>query len=124
MKSARILIVEDEPDIAENLAALLNARGYSASVCGDSTEASARCRKDKPDLVLLDVMMPRLSGLDLCRLLRGDPKTAKLKIVMVTGLGRMGDVEEAFRAGADDYLIKPFDADRLFKKVEKVLAAA
>jgi two-component system, OmpR family, phosphate regulon response regulator PhoB len=124
VKAARILVVEDEVEIAENLAALLNARGHSCGVCSDSTEALARCRKEQPQLVLLDVMMPRLSGLDLCRLLRADPKTAKLKIVMVTGLGRMGDVEEAFRAGADDYLIKPFDADRLFKKIEKVLAGA
>ena len=69
-------------------------------------------------------MLPRMSGFDVCKLLRSDPKTAKLKIIMVTGLGRMGDVEEAFRAGADDYLIKPFDSARLFKKIEKVLAGS
>ncbi|HEX4049060.1 MAG TPA: response regulator, partial [Elusimicrobiota bacterium] len=74
------------------------------------------------DLVLLDVMLPRLSGHDVCRMLREDPKTAGAKIVMVTGLGRGGDVEEAFAAGADDYLIKPFDSARLYKKIEKVLA--
>ena len=119
----RILIVEDEPEIADNLAALLTAKGHRVATCGDGADGIARARKDPFDLVLLDVMLPRMSGFDLCKLLRADPKTAGVKIVMVTGLGRMGDVEEAFRAGADDYLIKPFDSVRLFKKIEKVLAS-
>jgi CheY-like chemotaxis protein len=119
---AKILIAEDELDIAENLVALLTAKGHRASAVADGAEALARARKDPPDLLLLDVMLPRMSGHDVCRMLRADPKTAKLKIVMVTGLGRGGDVEEAFAAGADDYLIKPFDSERLFKKIAKVLA--
>jgi DNA-binding response OmpR family regulator len=116
----RILIVEDESAIAENIAALLNAKGHKTSVCADGAEALARARKELPDLILLDVMLPRMSGHDVCRLLRAEPKTAKLKIVMVTGLGRGGDVEDAFAAGADDYLIKPFDSARLFGKIEKI----
>jgi len=120
---ARILIVEDEPEIAEGLAALLKAKGHKASVCLDGGDAVARARQEKPELVLLDVMLPRVSGVDVCRLLRADPRLAKIKILMATGLGRMGDVEEAFKAGADDYLIKPFDSERLFKKIEKLLAA-
>jgi DNA-binding response OmpR family regulator len=121
---ARILIVEDEVEIADNLSALLNAKGHKAAVCHEGADGVARARKEAFDLVLLDVMLPRMSGFDVCKMLKGDPKTAKTKIVMVTGLGRMGDVEEAFRAGADDYLIKPFDSVRLFKKIEKVLAGA
>jgi DNA-binding response OmpR family regulator len=120
---ARILIVEDELDIAENIAALLTAKGHRAMMCADGSEALRLARKELPDLILLDVMLPRMSGHDVCRTLRAEPKTAKLKIVMVTGLGRGGDVEEAFAAGADDYLIKPFDSARLYKKIEKVLAA-
>jgi CheY-like chemotaxis protein len=119
---ARILIVEDEMDIAENIAALLAAKGHKTSIVADGAEALQRARKELPELILLDVMMPKLSGFDVCKLLRQDPKTAKIKIVMVTGLGRGGDVETAFAAGADDYLIKPFDSQRLFKKIEKVLA--
>ena len=120
---SRILIIEDEPEIAEGIAALLRAKGHKAAVCLDGGEALARARQEKPDLVLLDVMLPRVSGLDVCRLMRTDPKLGKLKILMATGLGRMGDVEEAFKAGADDYLIKPFDSERLFKKIDKLLAA-
>lgn len=123
MNPARILIIEDEPAIADNLAALLAAKGHKVATCLEGSDGLERARKETFDLLLLDVMLPRMSGLDVCKLLRADPKTAKLKIVMVTGLGRMGDVEEAFRAGADDYLIKPFDSARLFKKIEKVLAS-
>lgn len=118
---ARILIVEDELDIAENIAALLTAKGHKTTITADGPEAIKLARKELPELVLLDVMLPRMSGTDVCRMLRADPKTSKLKIVMVTGLGRGADVEEAFAAGADDYLIKPFDSARLFKKIEKVL---
>jgi DNA-binding response OmpR family regulator len=122
MSPARILIIEDEPAIADNLAALLNAKGHKVATCYEGADGVARARKDTFDLLLLDVMLPRMSGFDVCKLLRADPKTMKLKIIMVTGLGRMGDVEEAFRAGANDYLIKPFDSARLFSKIEKVLA--
>lgn len=119
---ARILVVDDEIDIADNLAALLRAKGHQVSTCGDGAEALEIARKSIPDLVLLDVMLPRLSGFDVCSFLREDPKTAKIKILMVTGLGRGSDVEKAFASGADDYLIKPFDSERLFKKIAKVLA--
>lgn len=122
MTPARVLIVEDEPAIADNLSALLTAKGHKTAVCYEGAEGITRARKEPFELVLLDVMLPRMSGFDVCKLLRADPKTAKMKIIMVTGLGRMGDVEEAFRAGADDYLIKPFDSARLFKKIDKVLA--
>ncbi len=122
MKPLRILIIDDEPAIADNLAALLTAKGHKAATSLEGAEGVERVRKETFDLILLDVMLPRMSGFDVCKLLRSDPKTMKLKIIMVTGLGRMGDVEEAFRAGADDYLIKPFDSTRLFNKIEKVMA--
>ena len=67
-------------------------------------------------------MLPRISGIEICRVLKRDAATKNIRIVMVTGLGRTADVEQAFAAGADDYVIKPFDADRLFKKMEKVLS--
>ena len=118
-----ILVVEDEIAMAENIVALLAARGYKVSACADGSAALELARKDPPALILLDVMLPRLSGFDVCKLLREDARTAKAKIIMVTGLDRGGDVENAFAAGADDYIIKPFDSDRLVKKVQKALAA-
>jgi two-component system phosphate regulon response regulator PhoB len=119
---ARVLIVEDEPAIAENLAALLRLRGHVVEVVGDGADAVEAARKKPPELILLDVMLPRMSGFEACRMLKADPKSKGSKVIMVTGLGRMADVEDAFSAGADDYLIKPFDSERLFKKMEKVLA--
>jgi DNA-binding response OmpR family regulator len=120
---ARILIVEDEAVIAENLQALLQLRGHHVELAGDGAAAVAAARKMLPDLMLLDIMLPKLGGFDVCRLLKSEAKTKAIKIIMITGLGRMGDVETAFANGADDYIIKPFDSERLFKKLEKVLAA-
>lgn len=119
---ARVLIVEDEPAIAENLAALLRLRGHVVEVVSDGADAVAAARKKPPELILLDVMLPRISGLDACRLLKTDPKAKTAKVIMVTGLGRVGDIDDAFSAGADDYIVKPFDSERLFKKIDKVLA--
>ena len=124
MSPSRILIVEDEPEIAVNLCALLSAKGHRATAVHDGASALARVRKDAFDLILLDVMLPSMSGFDVCKLLRAEPRTATIKIIMVTGLDRMADVEEAFRAGADDYLIKPIDSERLYRKIDKVLAAS
>ncbi|MEK7389880.1 MAG: response regulator [Elusimicrobiota bacterium] len=123
MTAISVLIVEDEPAIAENIAALLTAKGYTPSAVSSGPEAFALIRKRKFDLILLDIMLPKMSGVDICKLLRADPSTADAKIIMVTGLDRMADVEEAFRAGANDYLIKPFDSTRLFAKIGKVMAS-
>ncbi|MBI4377026.1 MAG: response regulator [Elusimicrobia bacterium] len=119
--AAKILIVEDEEPIAQTLEALLNAKGYRASYVTDGAEAVARARKEKPDVIFLDVMLPRIGGFDVCKLLTKDPETKRIKVIMITALGRMGDVETAFASGATDYIIKPFDTDRLLKKLEKVL---
>lgn len=118
----KVLIVEDELAIADNLQALLTAKGYEVATASDGSEAVAEARKQRPDVVLLDIMLPKLGGFDVCRILKMDPATSKAKVIMITGLGRMGDVETAFKNGADDYIIKPFDTERLFKKLDKVLA--
>lgn len=119
---ARILIVEDDPDIAANLAALLLSKGHQVTRAADGAEALDRARKELPDVILLDVMLPRISGHDVCKILRAEPRTAKLKVIMVTGLGRGADVEAGLNAGPNDYLVKPFDTERLLKKIERVLA--
>lgn len=117
----KILIVEDEAMIADNLQALLEAKGYKVFLAKDGKAAVDAARKEKPDIILLDIMLPRLGGFDVCRILRGDSQTTAIKIIVTTGLGRMGDVETAFDAGANDYLVKPYDSQRLLHKIEKVL---
>ena len=117
MTPSRILIIEDEPGIAENLAALLGAKGHTVAMAPDGARGIELARKTPFNLILLDVMLPRMSGFDVAKLLRADVKTKAMKIIMVTGLDRMNDVEEAFRAGADDYLIKPFDSEPFGKQI-------
>jgi len=119
--AAKILIVEDERAIAENLQALLAARGFEVRLAEDGAEGMAKARLEKPDIVLLDIMLPKMGGFDVCKILKADPPMKKTKVIMITGLGRMGDVEKAFQSGADDYIIKPFDSQRLFKKLDKAL---
>jgi DNA-binding response OmpR family regulator len=118
---AKILVVEDERAVAENIQALLAARGYEVVLAFDGAQGVSAAREAQPDAMLLDIMLPKMGGFDVCRILKSDANTKKIKIIMITGLGRMGDVETAFQNGADDYIIKPFDSDRLFKKLEKVL---
>jgi DNA-binding response OmpR family regulator len=117
----RVLIVEDDYAIADNLKALLKLKGFEVEFAADGEAGIEAARKFKPDVILLDIMIPKVSGFDACRILRSDSKTQNAKIIMITGLDRMGDVEKAFSAGASEYLIKPFDSERLFKKIDKVL---
>ncbi len=119
--AAKILIVEDEQAIAENLQALLAAKGYVVILADDGADGIAKARLEKPDVMLLDIMLPKMGGFDVCKILKADPGMKKTKIIMITGLGRMGDVEKAFQNGADDYIITPFDTQRLFKKLDKAL---
>ncbi|MDE2290670.1 MAG: response regulator [Elusimicrobia bacterium] len=119
----KVLIVEDDYALADNITALLKLKGYEVGFAPDGEAGIETARKMKPDVVLLDIMIPKVGGFDACRILRGDPQTMKAKVIMMTGLDRIGDVERAFSAGASDYLIKPFDSERLFKKIEKVLRA-
>ena len=117
----KILIVEDDFALADMVKAMLSATGFSTSHAPDGATALEAARKESPDLVLLDALLPKLGGFDVCRLLRSEPKTQAIKIIMMTGLGKVSDVEKAYACGASDYLIKPFDSERLIKKVRKVL---
>lgn len=115
----RILLAEDEVAIAEAVEARLSAEGYAVACVADGLSAVEAARKDPPDLILLDVMMPKVGGLEVCRILKADPKTAAIPIVMVTALSQMKDAEKAFEFGANDYLPKPFEFDRLLYKIRK-----
>jgi DNA-binding response OmpR family regulator len=117
----KILIVEDDRAIAEYVEALLSLNAYDTQVAYHGREAVDKAREFFPDLILLDIMLPKLSGLDVCKLLREDAAFNKTKIVMLTSLTQMGDAEKAFNVGANDYLGKPFEADRLLQKIKKHL---
>ncbi|MBI4677923.1 MAG: response regulator [Elusimicrobia bacterium] len=122
MPVIKVVIAEDEFAVAENLKALMAARGYKVFTAADGVQAVEVARKERPDILLLDILMPKMGGYDVCRILKSDPATQHIKIVVITALGRMGDIETAFQHGASDYVIKPFDQEKLFRTLDKVLS--
>jgi len=115
---SRVLIVEDEPDISDLLAFHLRREGYDVSRSRSGIEALQQVRARIPDLVLLDLMLPGMDGLDVCRRLRQDPATAALPIVMLTAKGEEVDRVLGLEMGADDYLTKPFSVLELSERVK------
>ena len=119
----RILIVDDEPNIAASLEFLLQRGGYEVKVARDGEEALAQVESFEPQLVLLDVMMPKLNGYEVCQRLRQGRSGAAVKIVMLTARGREVDVEKGRALGADLYVTKPFSTRELIAQVRELLAA-
>ena len=122
--SASVLIVEDDADIAALIAHYLQKTGYGAEVISDGGRALARAREWLPDLVILDLMLPGLSGLEICRALRADDRTAALPIIMLTARGEESERILGLDVGADDYIVKPFSPSELMARVRALLRRA
>src|SRR6266567_6663029 len=118
---SRVLVVEDEPDIRELVIHHLKREGYQVSAAASGEEALRQVLSVPPDLVLLDLMMPAMDGLEVCRRLRQDPSTATLPIVMLTAKGDEVDRVLGLEIGADDYVVKPFSPKELLARVRAVL---
>src|ERR671914_2467859 len=119
-----ILVVDDDPDIARFVEVNLRSAGYDVSVAGDGQEALDRAADLRPDLVLLDVMMPRLDGFEVAQRLRKNPQTANTSIIMLTAKALSADKVTGLQSGADDYIIKPFDPVELLARVKGTLRRA
>ena len=117
----RILIADDNPQGVELLEAYLAGTGYDLAVATDGEETLARVADWRPDLILLDVMMPKISGFEVCKRLRGDPATRDIAILMVTALDQTADVDRAVDAGTDDFLSKPINKTELLLRVRNLL---
>jgi diguanylate cyclase (GGDEF)-like protein len=119
-----VLVVEDDPALARLLQVELTASGFAVRLASDGQEGLAGALEDPPDLVLADVMMPNMTGYELARRLREDPRTEDVSIIMVTARGMKADKLEGLTAGADDYVVKPFDNEELVARVRGVLRRA
>jgi two-component system alkaline phosphatase synthesis response regulator PhoP len=120
--SHKILIADDEPNIVISLEYLMKRAGYEVSVARDGQEAIDAIRRERPSLVLLDVMMPRKSGFDVCQELRADDALRDTLVLMLTAKGRDTDVDKGLGVGADAYMTKPFSTKELVAKVAEMLA--
>jgi two-component system phosphate regulon response regulator PhoB len=116
-----ILIVDDEPDIVELLAYNLQQGGFAVATARDGTSALAEVRRQRPDLVLLDLMLPDISGTEVCRRIRKEPGTETTPIIMITARGDEIDRVVGFELGADDYVVKPFSPREMVLRVQAVL---
>ena len=118
----RVLVADDEPNILISLEFLMKREGYEVAVARDGIEALAAIRLQRPDLVLLDVMMSGKSGLEVCQAVRADETLAGVKILMLTAKGRETDVAQGLGVGADAYMTKPFSTRSLAARVREMLA--
>ena len=117
----KILIVDDEPNLLEIVQISLEMEGYECIVAYDGFRALDRARKEKPDLIILDVMLPGLNGYKVCRLLKFDEQYKHIPIIMLTAEAQEKDRLTGEKTGADYYMTKPFEADKLLAKVAELL---
>ena len=119
---AKILIAEDEPDIRELVAFMLRFAGYEVMAASNGEEAVQAAARDVPDLVLMDVRMPRMTGYDACRIMKADPTLHDVPVVFLSAKGQEAEIQSGLEAGAEEYLLKPFSPDELTNRVRSILA--
>ena len=123
-KRVRLLLVDDEPDLVQMVSVRLKAAGYEVSTAYDGQEALDKVKQAWPDLMILDLMLPKLDGYKVCRLLKFDERTKSIPILIFTARAQVEDVTLATECGADAYLTKPFEAKALLGKIQELLLAA
>jgi len=120
-KKSKILIVDDDPIALETMAAILEIRDYEVLMALSGLEGISKARKQKPDLIIMDVMMPEVDGFITCKMIRESEEIKGIPVILLTGKGMVGDVEKGFASGASDYMVKPIDWDKLLLKIKKLI---
>ncbi|NMQ18762.1 response regulator [Candidatus Competibacter phosphatis] len=120
----KILVVDDEPNIVLSLEFLMKQAGFQVRTAADGEAALAAIAAEQPDLVLLDVMMPRKNGYEVCQAIRANPDWQSVRIIMLTAKGREVEREKGLALGADDYITKPFSTQEVVERVRELLAEA
>ncbi len=118
----KLLLVEDDPSAVRITTYALEQAGYEVLAALNGQEALRKAQGEKPDLIILDVMLPGVDGFQVCRHLRADPQTAQIPILMLSAKAQQADVDTGLKVGADDYLTKPVDLSEVLSRVESLLA--
>ncbi len=121
MDKKRILLVDDEKDLVENVILRLEASGYEVIAAYDGQEGFDKARKDKPDLIILDLMLPKLDGYKVCRMLKFDEKYKNIPVILFTARGQESDQKMGRDVGANAYITKPFEGKALLNKIKELL---
>lgn len=118
----KILVAEDERDIRELVSFTLHFAGFEIETAVNGVQAVEKATQDKPDLILLDVRMPKMTGYEACRVLRAMPEMRKIPIVFLSAKGQESEINEGLDTGAVEYILKPFAPDELIQQVKRILA--
>jgi two-component system alkaline phosphatase synthesis response regulator PhoP len=121
MSKGKILVVDDEIYIVHILDFSLGMEGYDVVTALDGEQALERIRSEKPDLIVLDIMMPKLDGYEVCKTIKSDPATKQIPVILLSAKGRNVDQKMGFDVGADDYITKPFSPRKLVERINQLL---
>jgi len=121
VKTKKILIVDDEPFILKSLSFVLMKEGFQIETANNGLEAMEKIQKDRPDIVFLDIMMPKKNGMEVCEWIREDPVLKGIYVIILTAKGQELDREKGFSIGADEYMTKPFSPSSVVKRLKEIL---
>jgi two-component system alkaline phosphatase synthesis response regulator PhoP len=121
MKQKKILIADDNEHVRESLASILEDEGYAMWIAKDGAEALRKVKEVAPDILILDVMMPEMSGYEVCRAIKNDPDLKKTFVLMLSAKGQADERERGKEAGADEYFVKPFNPGELVARIRNIL---
>lgn len=121
MSDRKVLVVDDEENITQILEFSICAEGYQVVTASNGEEAIEKARKEQPNLIILDIMMPKVDGYEACRILKSNPLTKRIPIILLTAKGREIDKKLGYEVGASDYIVKPFSPSKLVEKINEYL---
>ncbi len=122
MKKGKVLVVDDEVNITQILEFSIGAEGFDVITAQNGEEAIEKARREQPDLIILDIMMPKIDGYEACRILKANPLTKNIPVVLLTAKGRDIDKRLGMEVGATDYFVKPFSPNRLVERINQLLS--